>query len=71
MDRRKLEIGHPLAITVRWYDNVREPPQLLVYEDEVIGWRDSQISPRSKSMPSYDFGKRPSWKLAAMCVRSE
>jgi hypothetical protein len=24
----KLEIGHPLAIEVTWYDNVPEPPQL-------------------------------------------
>jgi hypothetical protein len=28
MKRQKLEIGHPLAIEVTWYDNVPEPPQL-------------------------------------------
>jgi hypothetical protein len=28
MKRQKLEIGHPLAVKVTWYDKVPEPPQL-------------------------------------------
>jgi hypothetical protein len=50
MKRQSLEIGHPLRITVHWYDHVPEPPRNTCYDGEIIGWRDSQVIVR---VPDY------------------
>jgi hypothetical protein len=50
MRRQKLEIGHPLRITVHWYDRVPEPPRNESYDGEIIGWRESQVIVR---VPDY------------------
>lgn len=57
MKRQKLEIGHPLAIDVTWYDSVPEPPKEVIYEGEVIGWRDSQLIVRVKEYAVVRFWK--------------
>jgi len=58
MKRQKLEIGHPLAITVTWYDSGARAPKEVFYDGEVIGCRESQvIVPASKRMPSESAGR--------------
>lgn len=48
MKRQKLEIGHPLNCVVRWYDKVPEPPRQVVYNGEILAWRDAQVIVRVK-----------------------
>jgi hypothetical protein len=58
MKHQKLEIGYPLKIIVRWYDKVPEPPREIVYEGEVIDWRNSQVIVRVKEYAVVRFWKK-------------
>jgi hypothetical protein len=63
MKRQKLAIGHPLRITVHWYDRVPEPPRNQSYEGEIIGWRNSQVIVR---VPDYAVVRF--WKTSGLEV---
>lgn len=54
----KLEIGHPLKLTVHWYDNVCVPPKLEARIGEVIGWRDTQVLVRVPEYAVLRFWKK-------------
>lgn len=43
MKRQRLQISQPLKIDVQWYDNVPVPPKEILYQGEIIGWRESQV----------------------------
>src|SRR4029077_13945419 len=58
MRAQKLEIGHPLKITVHWYDKVPEPPKLQDFEGEIVGWRETQVLVRVKDYAVIRFWKR-------------
>jgi hypothetical protein len=58
MRAQKLEIGHPLKITVHWYDKVPEPPKNEDFEGEIIGWRQTQVIVRIKDYAVLRFWKR-------------
>jgi hypothetical protein len=63
MEKQKLEIGHPLNVTVYWYDKVPEPPRAESYDGEVVGWRESQMIVR---VPNYSVIRI--WKRNGMEV---
>jgi hypothetical protein len=63
MKRQRLEIGHPLAIGVHWYDYVCTEMQLEDREGEVVGWRDSQVIVRVKG-----YGVLRFWKHSGLEV---
>jgi hypothetical protein len=56
--KQKPEIGHPLKIEVKWYDNVPEPPKVFFYDGEIIGWRDTQVIIRVKDYAVCRFWKK-------------
>jgi hypothetical protein len=58
MQPQKLEIGHPLTVTVHWYDKVPEPPKNENFEGEIIGWRETQLVVRVKDYAIIRFWKR-------------
>jgi hypothetical protein len=58
MQVQKLKIGHPLRITVHWYDKVPEPPKLQDFEGEIVGWRETQVIIRVKDYAVLRFWKR-------------
>jgi hypothetical protein len=58
MRGQKLEIGHPLQITVQWYDQVPEPPKLQDFEGEILSWRETQVIVRIKDYAVLRFWKR-------------
>jgi len=53
-----IEIGHPLRVSVHWYDRVPEPPRAENYEGEVIGWRKSQLLVRIPTYSVLRFWKK-------------
>ena len=58
MEKQKLEIGHPLRVTVYWYDKVPEPPKNDAFDGEVVGWRGSQMIVRVPNYSVLRFWKR-------------
>jgi hypothetical protein len=55
---QKLMIGHPLTVSVFWYDDVPVPPIKEVKEGEVIGWRESQLVVRVPGYSVLRFWKK-------------
>jgi hypothetical protein len=60
---QKLMIGHPLMVSVFWYDKVPEPLREEVKEGEVIGWRDSQLLVRVPGYCVLRFWKRNGYEV--------
>jgi hypothetical protein len=58
MQAQKLEIGHPLKITVHWYDKVPEPQKNENFEGEIVSWRATQVIIRVKDYAVLRFWKR-------------
>ena len=58
MNKQHIEIGHPLRVSVYWYDKVPEPPIETLYDSEVIGWRNAQMIVRVPSYSVLRFWKR-------------
>lgn len=55
---QKLEIGHPLKLSVMWYDHVCVPDKRETRDGEVIGWRTSQVIVRVKEYAVVRFWKK-------------
>lgn len=55
---QKLEIGHPMKLSVTWYDNVPVPGKTQWKDGEVIGWRKSQVIVRVQDYAVLRFWKR-------------
>lgn len=58
MEHQKLEIGHPMKLSVTWYDNVPVPHKTEWRDGEVIGWRSSQVIVRVKDYAVVRFWKK-------------
>jgi hypothetical protein len=58
MREQELQIGHPLKITVHWYDKVPEPPKNDDFEGEITAWRETQVIVRVKDYAVLRFWKR-------------
>lgn len=55
---QKFEIGHPMKLSVTWYDNVPTPNKTEWRDGEVIGWRKSQVLVRVKDYAVVRFWKK-------------